>query len=270
MTDETKKSWIDWIDWKTLDAIVTVIVWISVVCYIVEISTGSANSRDGVPIFLWIERTIAFLLTVEYGLRIVRRAKTTNWWEYPTSIMGIIDLASILPFWVGFFVPASWLGMVRTLRILRLFKFIRYSRSLQLVALGFYRSWNLLKSLAFGMVIVSLLCMACMHQAEKDAQPEAFDSVFNTAWFTMVTVTTVGYGDMSPVTKAGKLIAMMTFIPSLALFAGIIGVLGSSFVKVIEEEIDPNVDPIQKFKEARQIMRETRKMLKEANRETEI
>ena len=103
--------------------------------------------------------------------------------------------------------------------------------------------------------------MACMHQAEKEAQPEVFNSVFNTAWFTMVTVTTVGYGDISPSTVAGKIIAMMTFIPALAIFAGIIGVLGSSFIKVVEEEIDPNIDPLEEFAKQKRVRQEARKLL---------
>lgn len=63
----------------------------------------------------------------------------------------------------------------------------------------------------------------------------------------MVTVATVGYGDLSPVTPIGRIIAMFTFVTALAIFAGILGVLGSSFFKVMEEEIDPNIDPLEEF-----------------------
>ena len=70
--------------------------------------------------------------------------------------------------------------------------------------------------------------------------------------FTMVTVATVGYGDITPVTSIGRCITMFTFVTALAIFAGILGVLGASFFKVMEEEIDPTIDPIAEFQKERQ------------------
>ncbi len=63
----------------------------------------------------------------------------------------------------------------------------------------------------------------------------------------MVTAATVGYGDITPVTTLGRSITMFTFVTALAIFAGILGVFGASFYKVMEEELDPDIDPIAEF-----------------------
>jgi voltage-gated potassium channel len=227
---------------KAVDSILKLLIWFSVGLFFVELSTGSENSYQSHHLFLWIERAIASIFTVEY---IMRWSKNRR---YPLTAFGLIDLLAIFPFWAGFFVPLSWLGLVRSLRILRLFKFFRYSRGLQLVALGFYRAMDQIKYLCFPVVIAILFSTVAMYEAEHTAQPEAFENLFSAFWFTMVTATTVGYGDISPITVVGKIIAMVTFISVLSLFAGFIGVIGSALSKVLDEEIDPSVDPISMFK----------------------
>lgn len=260
------------------DFFLKALVWVSVIAYMIELTTGSQHSLQGNPAFLWLERVVASIFTVEYFWRWIDsmrkrrlihlslRDQRASILDYPTSALGVIDLIAILPFWVGFFVPLAWLGLVRSLRILRLLKYFRYSRSLQLVALAWYRAWWQFKALGFAMFIFGLFSMAAMYQAERNAQPEAFDGIFNALWFTVVTVTTVGYGDMSPVTTVGKVLAMLTFLPSLAVFAGVIGIFSNVFSTVLDEELDPNVDPIAKFGEAREARRKSR----EARRQIKI
>jgi len=230
--------------------LIRLLVWGSVIAYFVEISLGGSDSYQSHPGFLWFERFVATVFTIEYLVR-WKRNRHKGFWHYPTSALGIIDFIAIAPFWVGFFVPAAALGLVRTLRVLRLLKLIRYNRSLQLIALGFYRAGSQLKALCFAMLIVGLFSSAAIYQTEHDAQPDAFENMFSAFWFTAVTATTVGYGDISPITFAGKMVAMFTFVTALSIFAGIVGVLGNSFSSVLEEEKDPNVDPVKMFKQAK-------------------
>lgn len=230
---------------KWMDFVVKPLVWISVVCFLVETQLKTDNSLEGPAYFLWIERSIAPFFTIEWVFRFYRNKD-----EYRKSVFHGIDLIAIIPFWVGF--PISWwapqwLHLIRTLRILRMLKFFRYSRSMQLVGLGFYRAWPQVKSLTFSMFIIGLFSMVAMYEAERKAQPEDFDNLFNAAWFTAVTCTTVGYGDISPVTVVGKCVAMFTFGVALTVFAAIVGVLGNSFTRILEEEVDPDVDPIAEF-----------------------
>lgn len=237
---------------KAADPWLKFLVLTGIVVYLIEISTGVNDDRTAHPLFRWVEWTIAICFTMEYALRWIDDAQDHYGWHYPHSALGVIDLISILPFWCGFFVPADWIQFVRTFKIFRLLKFFRYSRSLQLVALGFYRAVPALRPLGFSMGIIGLFCTVSIFEVEHSAQPEKFANLFDAAYFTMVTVATVGYGDISPVTPLGRLIVMFTFVTGLALFAGILGVLGSSFFKVMEEEIDPNIDPIAEFRKERE------------------
>lgn len=237
---------------KRVDPILKFIVVFGIAAYILELISGVQDTYQANPWFLYIERTVAVIFTVEYILRWLDDLHDNEGWHYPQSPLGIIDLISILPFWLGFFVPSDWLHLIRTFRIFRLLKFFRYSRSLQLVALGFYRAAPALKPLAFSQFIIGLFCTVAIFEVESIAQPEKFTNVFDAAYFTMVTVATVGYGDLSPITVPGRLICMFTFVTALAIFAGILGVLGSSFFKVMEEEIDPNIDPLEEFRKEKE------------------
>lgn len=222
------------------------------IAYLVEITTGAGETETAHPIFWWFQSLIAVCFTVEYLLRWIDDAQDQHGWHYPHSALGIIDLISIAPFWAGFFLPTDWLHLVRTFRVFRLLKFFRYSRSLQLVALGFYRAGPALQPLCFSMTVIGLFCSVAVFETEHPAQPDKFVTLFDAVYFTMVTVATVGYGDLSPVTPLGRIVVMFTFVTGLALFAGILGVLGSSFFKVMEEEIDPNIDPLEEFRKERE------------------
>ncbi|HSZ54911.1 MAG TPA: ion transporter [Tepidisphaeraceae bacterium] len=229
---------------KRLDPLFKLLIWTSVALYLIELQTGSANSRVGHPAFLWIERVIASIFTLEYLVR---------WYlvgsRYARSPLGLIDLASILPFWIGFFVPGSWLGVVRALRVLRLLKYFRYSRSMQLVALAFYRAKYQLRSLAFAMFIVILLGTVTLHECEKGVPGSKFASLYDA--FVKVALTTMNCAAVEPQTNAGKAAAMLVFLPAMAIFAGLIGVLASAFASVLDEFADPTSDPMTLFRQAK-------------------
>lgn len=232
-----------WLKWLILAGTVT---------YFVEITLGIAEGNSWHSVFWWVQSLIAICFTIEYILRWLDDAHDHFQWHYPHSALGIIDLVSILPFWIGLFLPTEWFQLIRTLRVFWLLKFFRYSRSLQLVALGFYRALPALRPLCFGMFVIGLFCSVVIFETEHDAQPDKFGNMFDAVYFTMVTVATVGYGDLSPITILGRLTVMLTFITGLAVFAGILGVVGASFFKVMEEEIDPNIDPIEEFRKERE------------------
>lgn len=239
---------------KLIDKVAKPLVWLSVILYLIELTLRTENSLESPFYFLWAERTIASIFTLEYLLRLYNDRTAPDDHEdfltcnYATSPLGIIDLLSVLPFWAGFFVPVSWTGIVRTLRIIRFGKFFRYSRHLQLVALGFFRAWPNLKPLLFAFLIVGIFNTVLVHELEKKVQPDDFGDLGNCAWYVLVSATTVGYGDMSPSTGLGKLAASFTLlIPALMIYASIVGVVGAEFVKVVEEERDPDIDPLQLF-----------------------
>jgi len=229
---------------KHFDPLLKLLIWASIILYFAEMHTGSANSRAGHPAFLWIERGIASVLTLEYILRLVLQG-----FRYSISPLGLIDFISIAPFWIGFFVPMRWLGVVRALRVLRLLKYFRYSRSMQLVALAFYRAKTQLRSLGFAMLMVVLLGTVTLHECEKDVPGSKFDDLYDS--FVKVALTTMNCAAVDPQTDAGKAAAMLVFLPAMAIFAGLIGVLSTAFSSVLEEFADPTSDPIALFKKAK-------------------
>ncbi len=227
------------------DPLFKALIWASIILYFIELQTGSENSREGHPAFLWIERCVALVFTAEYFIRL---------WclkpRYVKSPFGIIDLLAILPFWAGFFVPVEWLGMVRALRVLRLLKYFRYSRSMLLVALAFYRVKQQLKSLAFAMVVVILFGTVMLFEFEKNVADGKFRTLYDS--FIRVTLTTMNCGAIDPQTPGGKAVSIMVFLPAMAIFAGLIGVLSNAFGSVLEEFSDPSSDPLLLFNETHQ------------------
>ena len=117
----------------------------------------------------------------------------------------VIDLLAILPFYVGVFVlDLRFLRALRLFRFLRLFKLTRYSNSLQsLGAVVRRKKADLIVTLSATLMLL-LMASSTMYFVEKDAQPEAFSSIPAAMWWGVATLTTVGYGDVYPVTPVGK------------------------------------------------------------------
>jgi voltage-gated potassium channel len=244
---------------RFVDMIIKPMVVISIVMYLLELEMSIRydwqNSLDAPPIFLWSERCIATIFTLEFFAR---------WWKhdpffyrpphdhYPFNIWGFIDFIAIVPFWVGMIVPVEYLGVVRALRILRSLKFFRYSRELQLTALKFYRAYHNMKGLFFSIGFLWLFFAVICLELEREQQPETFGGLLDAAWFTIVTGTTVGYGDAFPVTIYGRLFVGLMLIPII----GSIGIAISAFTNACDAvqalEDDPTIDPIEEWKRERE------------------
>ena len=238
---------------KRFDGLFKLLIWLSILLYLLELQTGSRNSREGMPVFLWTERAIACIFTIEFIIRVALLGI-----RYPKSPLGLIDLIAILPFWIGFRVPVKWLGVVRALRSLRLLKYFRYSRSMQLVALAFYRAKYQLRSLAFAMFVVVLFGTVTLYECEKDVADGKFGSLYDS--FVKVALTTMNCAAVDPQTKAGKAAALLVFLPAMAIFAGLIGVLSSAFGSVLDEFADPTSDPAALFREAKYSNRQVKEL----------
>lgn len=233
-----------------IDRLVVPLVWYSVVMLAIECQFyPDHDSYDTPPYFLWSERVVALIFTIEYIVRLLRNSGRGF---YPITALGVIDLVSILPFWIGF-IPAvdPYLRLVRTLRVLRMLKFFRYSRGLQLMALGFYRSYWSLRPLMLATLMMILFTMFALYEVEGMHQAE-FRSLFTVAWFLEVTGTTVGYGDLSPQSTAGKVIVMVFMIGGLAIFMACFSAITNSFDQVFKEAADPEFDPLDEFEKVRE------------------
>src|SRR5690606_17900362 len=135
--------------------------------------------------------------TVEYVLRIVLSA---NKLKFIFGFYGLIDLLAILPFYFGLGVDLRSVRMFRLLRLFRAFKMVRYSRAIR----RFHRAFLIAREELVLFVIVALMLLyfsaVGIYYFENPAQPDIFASVFHSLWWSVATLTTVGYGDIYPIT----------------------------------------------------------------------
>jgi voltage-gated potassium channel len=191
--------------------------------------------------FLAIEYVAVAIFTIEYLLRIwvapehtpfSERSPTTARFAFVRSSSAIIDLLTILPVYVSFFLAAD-LRVFLILRLLRFFKLARYSAGIRtIVAVIEAERRGLLASgiLLFGAVLFSA---TAMHIVEKDAQPQNFGSIPSAMWWAIVTITTVGYGDITPVTLGGRIIASVTMVMGFVMLGLPVGIVATAFAEEI-------------------------------------
>lgn len=205
------------------NTVVTIAVLLSVGLYFWEVALGSRNSLEGHMAFLWAERILAGFFTFEIVYQL-RKCKKYLW-----SGDFWIDLIAVFPFWAGFVVPPEHLGIIRSLRVARLFKLFWSCDSFVVIARTFKRSWGSLKTAGLAVISVCLLGAAMMFQVE----PETFDnSIGNAVYFAFTSAVTVGFGDYSPTTPAGKFITVIIlFGPALLLAGTVVGVIGAAYTE---------------------------------------
>jgi voltage-gated potassium channel len=192
-------------------------------------------------LFVAIELFSLVIFTVEYELRIwcaVEHAPHRHLspaqarWRFITSADGIIDLVSVLPFWFAFVVPAD-LRVVLIFRIVRFLKLARYSPAIRSLLEALYAERRALVGCVVILVGAALIAAACIHLAERHVQPDKFGTIPDAMWWAIVTLGTIGYGDVVPVTPLGKMIAAVTIFGALVMIALPVGIIASAFAEVI-------------------------------------
>jgi voltage-gated potassium channel len=180
------------------------------------------------------------VFSIEYALRLWACTADPRYAQpvrgrlrWMASPMAIIDMLAILPTYINLLTPATVQGFLalRTLRLLRLFKMGRYSKSLKLLArvLKRRRRELLITLSLIGLLLV--VASALLYYAEKDEPKTKFTSIFESMWWAVVTLTTVGYGDVSPQTVMGKLLGGLVAMIGVAMIALPTGILGGAFME---------------------------------------
>ena len=198
------------------------------------------------PLFETIETITMTIFVVEYLLRIwtadrrypeVSRSKAI--WKYVTSFDGIIELLTILPFFFlsGFVV----FRMLRVVRIFHLFRINTNIDSLNVITTVIYEKRNQLASSFFIIFVLMVSSSLCMYSAEHTVQPDAFQNALSGIWWSMSAVLTVGYGDIYPITTAGKIIGIVISFLGVCAVAVPTGIISAGFVEQYRKaEIDPS------------------------------
>lgn len=155
--------------------------------------------------------------------------------KFMFSVSGIIDLLAILPFYIDLFVPNSFDGRiiraVKLLRLLRILKLTRFLDSFKLITSVIKcRKYELLITffVAFMFVVVA---STIMFELEKEAQPEKFSDIISAFWWSIATLTTIGYGDVYPITALGKSMSTIISVIGIGLIALPTGIISSGFLE---------------------------------------
>jgi len=222
-----------------IDRLLVLLILLNLVAVALE-SVPEYGARYALA-FNLIEIVSLVVFTVEYGLRLwvavehgphrhLNGARARL--KYALSPAGIVDLAAVLPFWFAFVLPAD-LRFVLVFRIVRFFKIARYSPAMRSLLDVLYRERRAL----FGCVVITmgsaLVAAALMHLAEGKVQPDRLGTIPDALWWAIVTVGTIGYGDVVPVTVLGKLIATGTIFIGVIMMALPVGIIATAFAEQI-------------------------------------
>ncbi len=163
-----------------------------------------------------LELLIILIFTAEYLLRLWTAEKA---FKYVFSFWGFIDVIAILPFWLA--LGSGWEAArtMRMLRILRLLKLARYVAASDRIHIAFELVWRELVIAFFIALLVILIAAVGIYSFEHAAQPESFASIPHSLWFAVATLTTVGYGDVTPITAGGKIFTFIVLMVGIAIVA---------------------------------------------------
>lgn len=180
-----------------------------------------------------LEIFTVFIFTFEYILRIVISERKMR---FLFSFYGLIDLFAILPFYIASGLDLRAIRVVRLLRLVRILKLFKYSQAIK----RFHRALIIAKEelILFSFVAIILLYLSAVgiYFFENSAQPEQFKSIFHSLWWAVTTLTTVGYGDMYPITAGGKLFTFFVLMIGLGIVAVPTGLVASALSKARDEE----------------------------------
>ena len=232
-------------------------------------SVSTLGNKFGVY-FLVFEIFSATVFLIEYLLRIwtapnfhrhKRQSSLKSRLAYVFSLTGMIDLLAILPSLLQFMIPGSDLRWIRAIRLIRLLKMSHYSSAIEDLYSAIYDERRAFGAALYLLFIALFLSSAAMYVAENSAQPDKFSSIPETMWWALITLTTVGYGDVSPITPVGKIIGAFTALSGVCTVALLTGIVGSAFASqmakrkaIFEAEVqDALADGVLSEDEARRI-----------------
>lgn len=175
------------------------------------------NVLEGFSVAIFIVEYLLRLWTSNYLYPSLSAAKAHI--KYIFSFMALIDLLAILPFYLPFIFPIDLrvLRAIRVIRLFRLFKANRYTNSLSIIAKVFKSKASQLISSVFVVGLLMIISSVLMYSIENPVQPEVFKNAFSGLWWAVATFTTVGYGDIYPITGAGKILSAIIAMLGIGL-----------------------------------------------------
>ena len=216
---------------RAFDISIQVLIVFSAVSLAIE--TLPDLSSVAKEILRQIEIGIIIIFTVEYLLRLYLSEKKLG---FVFSFYGLVDLIAIAPFYLALGLDLTAVRGFRLIRLIRLLKLARYSKAMQRfhIAFGIVRE-EVVLFICFALFLLYLSALGIYH-FEHQVQPEAFASVIHSLWWAVATLTTVGYGDIYPVTVGGKVFTFFILIIGMGIVAVPAGLVASALTKTREME----------------------------------
>lgn len=214
---------------RAFDLTIQTLIILSLISFSVDtLPSISSQHRH----YLWLFEVISVgIFTVEYICRII---VASNKKSFIFSFFGVIDLLAILPFYLASGLDLRSLRAFRLLRLIRILKFARYSAAVK----RFHRAFVIVKEelqLFFVVTIIIIyLASVGIYYFENPVQPDAFSSVFSSLWWAVSTLTTVGYGDIYPITTGGKIFTFFVLFIGLGIVSIPAGIIASALSKARE------------------------------------
>jgi voltage-gated potassium channel len=203
----------------------------SVFCFVAELELHpDEDVRSGW--WYWNERLIGVVFTVDY---LFRWSIAENRRRYPFTFMALVDLLSLAPFYVGLLGDPGNLETVRVLRVVRVLRLYRHSESMAMFVRAYRRCRTELLTVLTFVLLVILLNSLAMFVVEHPAQPDKVAKPSDAAWWCVVTMSTVGYGDITPITQFGRLVGVATVVVGVASYGVFLTLFGGAWIDVLKE-----------------------------------
>lgn len=226
---------------RSFDVFILLLITSNIIAMILESVGNIQRALSG--FFEWFEILSVAVFSIEYTVRLWSCVEKI---EYRKSITGrirfaltpllLVDLLAILPFYLPFVgIDLRFLRSLRLMRVSRMAKFARYSKSLQVLKNVLVAKKGELTGAFVILFILLIIASSSMYFAEKEVQPEQFSSIPASMWWAIATLTTVGYGDICPVTGLGKFMGAIISVLGIGMFALPTGILGAGFVEHMEK-----------------------------------
>lgn len=222
---------------KAFDVGLLILIFASIVTVMLD-SLQTWHNQYG-TLFYYLEWAITLLFTIEYFLRLICITRPL---KYVTSFLGIIDLLAIIPSYLSIlFIGAQSLIVFRALRLLRIFRIFKLTHFLsEMQFLGVAVSSSLRKISIFMMVVLTLIIIMGSVMYLIESGKNGFSSIPDSIYWAVVTITTVGYGDISPVTPFGKFVASIIMLMGYGIIAVPTGIVTNEMAQAVRNKQQKN------------------------------
>ncbi len=228
-----------------LGKVFDVVLIISIICSVIAVMLGSVTQiyLQYSEILFYIEWFFTLLFTLEYALRLISVRRPLR---YTLSFFGLVDFLSIIPTYLSFLFPSiKYMLVIRILRLLRVFRIFKlsaYMGEAQTLMSALSKSWR--KILVFLYTILTLVVVFGSMMYVVEGSESGFTSIPKSVYWAIVTLTTVGYGDIAPQTPLGQMIAALIMIMGYGIIAVPTGIYSAELIKTYKpERISNNACP---------------------------